>query len=65
MITTTCLILLMPPPPLDPDVEVVDLVADELDEQAAAVMTAAHPIAPMENLWRALMSGRYARNRRR
>ena len=61
MITTTCLILLMPLAALDADVVLVDLVLDELLEQAATVMAAAQPIAPIENLRRALMGGRYAR----
>jgi hypothetical protein len=60
MITTTCLILLMPLVALDADVVLVDLVLEELLEQAATVMAAAHPIAPIENLRQALMSGRYA-----
>jgi hypothetical protein len=64
MITTTCLILLIPPPPLDPAVEVVDLLADELGEQAAMVTAAAQQIATTENLRRACMRGRYARDRR-
>ena len=45
---------------LDADVVLVDLVLEELLEQAATVMAAAHPIAPIENLRQALMSGRYA-----
>ena len=45
---------------LDADVVLVDLVLEELLEQAATVMAAAHPIAPIENLRPALMSGRYA-----
>jgi hypothetical protein len=60
MITTTCLILPMPPAALDADVVLIDLVLEELLEQAATVMAAAHPIAPIEKLRRALMSGRYA-----
>jgi hypothetical protein len=58
MITTTCLILLMPSAALDAEVVLVDLVLDELLEQAATAMTEAHPIAPRENLRRALTSGR-------
>jgi hypothetical protein len=64
MMTTTCLILLIPPLPLDADVVLADLLLDELLEQAATVMAAAHPIAPIEKLRRACMPGRYASNRR-
>jgi hypothetical protein len=50
----------MPLAAFDADVVLVDLVLEELLEQAATVMAAAHPIAPTENLRRAPMSGRYA-----
>jgi hypothetical protein len=40
----------MPLAALDADVVLVDLVLEELLEQAATVMAAAHPIAPTENL---------------
>jgi hypothetical protein len=67
MITTTCLILVMPLAPLDADVVLVDLVLDELLEQAATVMAAthpiAHPIAPMDNLRQARTWARYVPNR--
>ena len=54
----------MPLAVLGAGVELVDLLADELDEQAATTRAKAEQAAPKDSLRRVRIPGRYAANSR-